>query len=309
MYNKLFTKILDSSIWLESDATRIVWMTFLAAMDDDGFVAFASPANVAHRARVSLEAAEAAIAVLEAPDANSSDPENEGRRAERCPGGWYVLNANKYRELVTRLESKRLHRDRQQRYREGRKVTPRDAVVTHGDVRVTPRDVRVTQSDTDTEADTDTKAGSSVGVAGIVATQSVRTISHPRQAYAAPLTQSAKAHASHGWCSGALPCVVQSQHDDFLKRIGGEPSTRLDRLKAWYLGIEAEFRNQTIGDETFTFWRNLFARDFGTVTTAPSHGRDSVGAHASKLMAKLDRDRGQNRPERPTRGELTSGGL
>ena len=42
MYNKLFTKILDSSIWLESDGTRIVWMTLLAAMDQDGFAQFAS---------------------------------------------------------------------------------------------------------------------------------------------------------------------------------------------------------------------------------------------------------------------------
>ena len=32
MYNKLFTKILDSTIWLEDDATRLVWITFLAVI-------------------------------------------------------------------------------------------------------------------------------------------------------------------------------------------------------------------------------------------------------------------------------------
>ena len=40
MYNKLFTKILDSSIWLAPDSARIVWLTFLAAMDEDGVVRF-----------------------------------------------------------------------------------------------------------------------------------------------------------------------------------------------------------------------------------------------------------------------------
>ena len=57
MYNKLFTKILDSSIWLESSPTRIVWITFLAAMDEEGFAPFVAIGNVANRARVSLEEA------------------------------------------------------------------------------------------------------------------------------------------------------------------------------------------------------------------------------------------------------------
>ena len=73
MYNKLFTKILDSSIWLESHTTRIVWLTLLAAMDQDGFAQFASPANLAHRARVELPACLAAIERLEgSPEAARS---------------------------------------------------------------------------------------------------------------------------------------------------------------------------------------------------------------------------------------------
>ena len=54
MYNKLFTKILDSSIWLEPSGTRIIWLTMIAAMDENGFVQFASVANLAHRARIEL---------------------------------------------------------------------------------------------------------------------------------------------------------------------------------------------------------------------------------------------------------------
>jgi hypothetical protein len=117
MYNKLFAKILDSSIWLEPHETVRVWITFIAAMDEDGFVAFASPANVAHRARVTLPEAETALAKLAAPDANSSDPDNEGRRIERVPGGWIVLNAPKYREMATRENIRATTRERVRKHR------------------------------------------------------------------------------------------------------------------------------------------------------------------------------------------------
>lgn len=118
MYNKLFTKILDSSIWLEPTATRLVWLTLIAAMDEDGFAQFASVGNLAHRANIPLDDTIAAVACLEGPDPHSSDPDNEGRRVERVPGGWMVLNAPKYREMVTRLVAKEGNRRRVQRYRE-----------------------------------------------------------------------------------------------------------------------------------------------------------------------------------------------
>lgn len=121
MYNKIFTKILDSSIWMESMPTRIVWLTFLAAMDQDGFVEFASPANVAHRAIVPLKDTLKAIAALEGPDPNSSDPDNEGRRVERVAGGWMVLNAHKYREIVTRAAGLERNRERVRAHRERRR--------------------------------------------------------------------------------------------------------------------------------------------------------------------------------------------
>lgn len=139
MYNKIFTKILDSSIWLETDSTRIVWLTLIAAMDETGFTQFASPANLAHRARVTLEAAEAAISLLEGPDHNSSDPEHEGRRIERVPGGWMVLNSAKYREMVTRAVGQEKTRERVARFRAKKKgVTPGNADVTPGNDSVTP---------------------------------------------------------------------------------------------------------------------------------------------------------------------------
>ncbi len=151
MYNKLFSKIVDSSIWLEPTPTRIVWLMFIAVMNEDGFVQFASVANVAYRARITDEEAEQAIQILEGPDPNSADEDNDGRRIEKVPGGWIVLNAQKYRDLVTREMVREQTRIRVARKRE------KDKGVTECNAPVTPRNARVTPSDTDTDTDTDTK--------------------------------------------------------------------------------------------------------------------------------------------------------
>lgn len=160
MYNKLFTKILDSTIWLAPDAHRIVWITFLAAMDEDGFVAFASVANVANRARVSLEAAATAVKAFESPDPYGLDQPHEGRRIERVESGWLVLNAAKYRDMVTRIMVREHTRLRNIAYRDRQRAVKaavtgsdaRDASVTPRDASVTPSDASVTQSEADTEA-------------------------------------------------------------------------------------------------------------------------------------------------------------
>lgn len=99
MYNRLFTKILDSSIWLEPDTTRIVWITILAVMDEDSFVQIATPENLAIRARVRLEDCIEAIRCLESPDPRAFEDEFEGRRIERVPGGWLVLKGQMYRDI------------------------------------------------------------------------------------------------------------------------------------------------------------------------------------------------------------------
>ncbi len=118
MYNKLFTKILDSSIWLEPDQHRLVWITLIAAMDRYGVTQFACAENLASRARVSLEACESAIAAFESPDPHDQTQEFEGRRIERIPGGWLVLNAEKYREMVTASVASEKSRERMRKFRE-----------------------------------------------------------------------------------------------------------------------------------------------------------------------------------------------
>ena len=151
MYNKIFTKILDSSIWLETDSTRIVWLTLIASMDEQGFTQFASIANLAHRARVSARAAGVAVKTLESPDKDSSDPEHEGRRIERVPGGWMVLNSAKYRDLVTRAVAQQKTRERVARFRAKKHpVTPSNGSVTLANGSVTPSEA-IAEADTETQ--------------------------------------------------------------------------------------------------------------------------------------------------------------
>lgn len=163
MYNKLFSKIVDSSVWMEPDHVRLIWMMFIAIMDEDGFVNLASVKNVAHRAVMDLEKATEAIEVLESPDPESSNPANDGRRLTRVPGGWIVNNSKEYRDIVKREHQKELNRERVRKHREkaakSETQTGCNGPVMQGNENVTP-------SDTDTEANTDTIDGCAIVALG-----------------------------------------------------------------------------------------------------------------------------------------------
>src|SRR5262245_26615337 len=105
-YVKLFNSILDSSVWLESPETRIVWITLLVSADREGMARFATVANLARRAGIDPDAAEKAIQILESPDRHAPHQDFEGRRIERRPAGWFILNHAKYRAMLAK-ESER----------------------------------------------------------------------------------------------------------------------------------------------------------------------------------------------------------
>lgn len=100
---KLYSSILDSTIWAEPAPTVKVWLTLLAMADANGFVDGAM-LGVMRRAIVSREECETAIRVLESPDPDSKTPDHEGRRIERVEGGWKILNHRKYRDLRTEAQ-------------------------------------------------------------------------------------------------------------------------------------------------------------------------------------------------------------
>jgi hypothetical protein len=96
---KLHGSILDSSIWSQTDTTRIVWITMLAMANEHGVVE-ASVDGLARRAVVDMVACEAALAALLGPDSLSRDG-TTGERIEKVAGGWLVLNHANYRERRT----------------------------------------------------------------------------------------------------------------------------------------------------------------------------------------------------------------
>lgn len=210
MYNKLFTKILDSSIWLEDTPTRIVWLTMIAAMDQNGYCQFASVANVSHRARVTPEEAADAIRCLESPDSNSSDPANEGRRLERVPGGWMVLNSEKHRAMVTKAVIQEQTRARVQRFRDRKRKC----------------NAAVTPSEAEAEAETETEASTTTALPSpsrVVGGQLMSPIAYE------------KARKSFAFV-GARLRVPHVLHDECRTKLGGE--TPDVALRAWYLALD-----------------------------------------------------------------------
>ncbi len=149
-YTKLFGSILDSTIWRESNETRLLWITMLA-MAGKSSVVEASIPGLADRARLTLPQTEAALATLLAPDPYSRTKESEGRRIEAVDGGWIILNHAKYRAKMSQ-EDRAIY---MQKYRqEGRDKSRRGKqVVTNGNSgkqNVTP--VRQSESESESES-------------------------------------------------------------------------------------------------------------------------------------------------------------
>ena len=127
-FTKLFSRILTSSIWSESNEVRIVWITLLAATGPDGIARVTLP-GLARLSNLSIQDTEKAIAVLSSPDKYSRSVSDDGRRIreEREPNGnligFYVLNYSKYRAV----DATAAKRKRQQRAREAKVTRDRHA--------------------------------------------------------------------------------------------------------------------------------------------------------------------------------------
>lgn len=121
-YTKLFSSILDSTIWRERDHVRLVWITLMAMADRDG-VAEASLPGLADRARVTLDHATDAVAVLQQPDKYSRSKDFDGRRIAEIDGGWLLLNYDKYRQQLSADDRREYLRRKQAEYRTRKKVS------------------------------------------------------------------------------------------------------------------------------------------------------------------------------------------
>ena len=115
-YTKLFNSIVTSTIWLEDDRTRLVWITMLALADKHGEV-MASIPGLARVAGVPVDDCRIAIAKFLSPDPDSRSKDDEGRRIEPIDGGWQLINHAKYRAMASREEQQEADTLRKQRYR------------------------------------------------------------------------------------------------------------------------------------------------------------------------------------------------
>ena len=151
-YTKLFNSILDSTIWQESNETRLLWITMLAMSDKRGEV-LASIPGLAKRAGISLPDCERALTVLLSPDPYSRTEDYEGRRIEAVDGGWILLNHAKYRDLLSLEERREYNRKKQAEHRkrsQSKDVNDMSITVNHN-----KQCQHITEADT--EADTDNK--------------------------------------------------------------------------------------------------------------------------------------------------------
>ena len=147
-FTKLFAEILDSTIWQETNETRIVWITLLAMANKDGEV-LASIPGLARRAGVTLADAETALTALQSPDPYSRTPDFEGRRIEKVEGGYFLLNYAKYRKKMNEEERREYLRVKQAERRERLKRAGTSTPVNNGQ----PPSTKSTQAEGEAEAE------------------------------------------------------------------------------------------------------------------------------------------------------------
>lgn len=117
-YSKLFSGLVTSSVWCLDNATLRVWIAMLALKNVKGDVEGSIP-GFASLARISVEEMRKAVGILSSPDPDSRTTDQEGRRILPIPGGWHVVNHEKYRNMGQSQEGSRAPYMRDYRARKG----------------------------------------------------------------------------------------------------------------------------------------------------------------------------------------------
>lgn len=134
-YAKLFSCILDSSIWEMDDEARLLWITMMAMADVEGVVR-AIPSALARRARISLEGCERALQSFTSPDEHSRSIHQEGRRLLKIEGGWLLVNFDRYRRMLSAETTRERNRVRAAESRKNKASTSKSQKVRQVEVEV-----------------------------------------------------------------------------------------------------------------------------------------------------------------------------
>jgi hypothetical protein len=279
-FTKLFSSILDSTIWSEDPSTRLVWITMLAMADRRGHVDASIP-GLALRARVPMSDCEKALAVLAAPDKYSRSSAFEGRRIETIEGGWRLLNYLAYRRKLSAEERREYFRD----YQRERRATQQSNDVNMSTPVHTPSACQpeITQeqkqiAEADPEADPDQKLSKTHTTSNLLRREGepvwTQTGARPATILHGP---ELRRHGQHAYCGQSVPCVPLTLDLEFVKV--GKKTPR--EMIQWYTSVDAKHKETPIGDDAYAFWRNLFAAWVGTVTARP---RDTKHSRLSAIL-------------------------
>lgn len=143
-YTKIFSSLVTSTIWQEPNDARVLWITILALREHDDVCRATIPA-LAKMCDISIEDTEKYLKKFQEPDRYSRSQDCEGRRLEKVDGGYLIINAHKYKELLRTqerrdyfAERKRLERNKK---RNKKLDSPQRSTVS----------TKVTESETETE--------------------------------------------------------------------------------------------------------------------------------------------------------------
>lgn len=125
-WTPIFSRIVDSSLWMEPDHVVKVFLTMLAKKDSD-MVVRGSAFNISQWAKKTEAETLEALKILSSPDTKRIEPQlYEGRRIERVEDGWLILNGKMYRDLMVkeneRARKRRWAAERRAQVREEKKA-------------------------------------------------------------------------------------------------------------------------------------------------------------------------------------------
>jgi hypothetical protein len=104
-YTKLWSMIIESTLWREPNDLIVLWIAILAKKDRNHVVYSTIPA-LASAAKITNEKCAEYIKQLESPDKWSATQDDDGRRLRRVEGGWLVINGAKYQNFLRSEQTK-----------------------------------------------------------------------------------------------------------------------------------------------------------------------------------------------------------
>lgn len=129
----VFSKIVDSSVWVLPYHVRILWIVLLALKDSDQVVRY-NAFGLAKRGGLSEAEVLHGLEVLSKPDKTRLEPQPfEGRRIEKVDAGWKVLNGEFYKDMMRQANRAWYKAEHERKRRADGKVKPRKQKALSGE--------------------------------------------------------------------------------------------------------------------------------------------------------------------------------